>query len=971
MKTQSQVTEKTDFRLLSPLSSRWWTSLPFIVGVAVLVFMIWTSTQLIVYPYDGIGNLHPSGLITAIEPSSPAHNKLQIGDRILEVDQLKYEDVQTTYEGKEGGDQVTYLVDRGGELVYVTITLIDPPFMEIVVRFVPILVALVFWIIGMGVQTFKPADGAADLFFSWCQTSTMVLTAGVASYLGPLWASILFNALLWLLGPHSAHFHTEFPQPSIFGRRRRWLLALYGIAFLGIASILLTEYLDADILPWVSLLPSLVRGYLGLNLLIVVFLLYYNYTHPIIPGARGKVRLVALGGGLSGLSIVILTILPDALFHQPILPYSFTFLLLAIIPLTYGFAIYRLHLIEIERHVNRGAAYFLSYIILGGVYLILYAILNQLLPYEIVNTPLINAVIVLLLVILFTPLRDWVQRFVDTVFYGNWYDYRLGVMHVTRGLEEINELHDLANTVSERLVSTLNLEESCAFLLGLDGDFSIIHVASRYSLEERPQRDYPILPKSSLTYLLKLGAIERDNLRKELSEISVTPEEMHLLNSEQIHLWVPIIGHSQIQGLLALGPKLGGDVFSAEDLDILRILARQMGSIIENLHLLTRLRQHAAELELRVQERTEELHNSKERVEAILASVADGVFVTDLEFNIASVNPAFERQTGYSAHEILGQKLDTFLEIDEYPGLLSEIMVTLRQGKLWSRELHNRRKSGEKYDVKLTIAPIHDQNGRIVSYVGSQFDITHEKELERMKDAFVADVSHELRTPTTNIRLYLELLENAVPEKQKKYIDVIQDQSTQLVKLVEDILDLSRLTRLRKSEFSEVDLNMLVAQVVESNLPLANASGIQLVFEPYLELPALMGSREQIVRLITNLVSNAIRYTHEGEVRVTTLKFDDQICLQVSDTGIGIKDEDLPHIFDRFYRGGNVRLLKTPGTGLGLAIVKDIADIHEARVEVESELGRGTTFKVWLPINNAEEKDEATTRLGARETYPQ
>ncbi len=952
MKTQSRVHEKSDYRLFRPLSSRWWTSLPFIAGVAVLIFMIWTSMQLVVYPHDGIVNASRSGLISTIAPLSPADKKLENGDQIIEVDGVLWEKVFAPYQGKEAGDQVTYLVNRNAELVSVTITLGEPPFSEIIDRFVPILVALVFWIIGMGVQTFKPVDGAADLFFFWCLMSAMVLTNGAASYLA-LWTSLLFNALLWTFGPHSVHLHTKFPQQSMLGRKRNFLIVLYGIAFLGIASILWTSFLEPEVGAWVLSLPSLGRLYLGLNLLIVVVLLYYNYTHPMTPGVRGKVRLVALGGGLSGLSIVILTILPDALFHQPILPYRFTFLLLAIIPLTYGFAIYRLHLIEIERHVNRGATYFLSYIILGGVYLILYAILNRILPYEVVNTPLVNAVIVLLLVIIFTPLRDWVQRFVDTVFYGNWYDYRLGVMHVTRGLEEINGLHDLAKTVSERLVSTLNLEESCAFLLGLDGDFSIIHVASRYSLEERPQRNYPVLPKSSLAYLLKLGAIERDNLRIELSEISVTPEESQLLNSEQIHLWVPIIGHSQIQGLLALGPKLGGDVFSAEDLDILRILARQMGSIIENLHLLTRLRDHAAELEVRVQERTEELHNSKERVEAILASVADGVFVTDLDFIIARINPAFERQTGYSASETLGQKLDTFLGIDENPEMLSEIMTTLKQGRVWSRELHNRRKSGDQYDVRMTIAPIHDQHGRIVSYVGSQFDITHEKELERMKDAFVADVSHELRTPTTNIRLYLELLENATQEKQKKYIAVIQDQSTQLVKLVEDILDLSRLTRLRRSEFSEIDLNMLAAQVVESNLALANASSILLIFEPCLELPSFTGSREQIVRLITNLVSNAIRYTHEGEVRVATLKSGDQICLQVSDTGIGIKDEDLPHIFDRFYRGGNVRLSKTPGTGLGLAIVKEIAELHTAKLEVKSELGRGTTFKVWIPTNSA------------------
>ena len=283
------------------------------------------------------------------------------------------------------------------------------------------------------------------------------------------------------------------------------------------------------------------------------------------------------------------------------------------------------------------------------------------------------------------------------------------------------------------------------------------------------------------------------------------------------------------------------------------------------------------------------------------------------------------------------------------PALLAEILATLKKGNLWSGELNSQRKSGEQYDVRLTIAPVHDQLGRIISYVGSQFDITHEKELERMKDTFVADVSHELRTPTTNIRLYLELLDNATTEKQKQYIAVVQDQSRQLVKLVEDILDLSRLTRVRKSKYSDLQLNMIAAQVIESHLPLANASGIQLRFEPDPELPELIGSHEQVVRMLTNLVSNAIRYTRQGEVLVTTFQTDHQIGVQVSDTGIGIKEEDLPHIFERFYRGDNVRQSITPGTGLGLAIAKEIIDLHHGTIEVSSELGRGSTFKVWFP----------------------
>ena len=137
--------------------------------------------------------------------------------------------------------------------------------------------------------------------------------------------------------------------------------------------------------------------------------------------------------------------------------------------------------------------------------------------------------------------------------------------------------------------------------------------------------------------------------------------------------------------------------------------------------------------------------------------------------------------------------------------------------------------------------------------------------------------------------------------------------------------------------------------MVESHLPLANASGIALKFDPYPNLPLIVGSNDQIVRLITNLVSNSIRYTRVGGVLVSTLQSGDQVGLQVSDTGIGIKDEDLPHIFERFYRGDNVRQSTTPGTGLGLAIAQEIASLHGGKLEVESELGTGSTFRVWFP----------------------
>ncbi len=945
-----------EINLSIPVSNRWWISFPFVIGIVVLGFMIWTTAQMMVYPHDGIGNLHPTGLITDIEPDGPSNGKLQEADKIILVDGVAWGESYEAYKGKKGGDQVNFLVARGDKKVSVSITLIDPPSIEIVTRIVPISIAVIFWILGMAVQTFKPADGAADIFFAWCQGSAFTLTAGVASYLGPVWTSSLFNSLMWIIGPLSVHFHLFFPQVLNFRYKKNFIIGLYFLALLGVVPILISGFRNVNLLSQYPLFSSAGRLLLGLSLLIVVVLLYYNYRHAVTPGTRGKIRLLALGGGITGVSIVTMTILLDALFHQPILPYRYTFLLLGLFPLTYGFAIYRYHLIEIDRHVNRGATYILIYSLLGGSYLVLYAWVNKIIPTETIGFPWINTLLALFLVFLFSPVRMAVQKFVDTIFYGGWYDYRQGVMLITQGLEQVSDLNALARLVSERLVTTFKLEESCAFLRGPDGNFSVIEAFTRSTSENQIVRDYPVLPRSSLTFLLKIGAVERNNLKKTLTEVSVTPDELQLLNSEQIHLWVPIVGHEQILGLLALGPKIGGDVFSGEDLDILRVLARQMGPVIENLHLLMRLRQHASELEQRVRERTEELYDAKERVEAILASVGDGVIVTDLDGTIIRVNAAFEKQSGFASAEIIGAELNSLLALDGKVDLFSDIKATLENGGIWSSSLNQRRKIGKNFDVQLTIAPVRDQNGRVVSYVGSQIDITRQKELERMKDTFVADVSHELRTPTTNISLYLELLENAPSEKQRQYIAIVKEQSQQLVKLVEDILDLSRLTRVKiaQGSFSYFDLGLLIEQVVISLRPLANGAGINLQNEASMDLPVFYGEQNQIARLLSNLISNSIRYTPKGYVRVVAFRDNQQVCIRVSDSGIGINTDDLPHIFERFYRGKNVRQSKISGTGLGLAIVKEIVELHEGRIEVHSEANRGSDFIVWLPVHIAE-----------------
>ena len=223
-------------------------------------------------------------------------------------------------------------------------------------------------------------------------------------------------------------------------------------------------------------------------------------------------------------------------------------------------------------------------------------------------------------------------------------------------------------------------------------------------------------------------------------------------------------------------------------------------------------------------------------------------------------------------------------------------------------------------------------------------------ELDRLKSKFVSDVSHELRTPVTNLKLYVELLERGKPEKRGYYMTTLKQQANRLVQLVEDILNLSRLELgAGKVQFAPVDLNALVEQVVNAHRPSADSAGLSLTFVPGPDLRPVRGERNQLAQVVTNLVANAINYTPVGDVRVSTYPWDEQVCLEVHDTGRGIDPEDVPHLFERFYRGKHADRASVPGSGLGLAIVKEIVDLHTGRIEVESRVGEGSTFRVRLP----------------------
>jgi PAS domain S-box-containing protein len=352
------------------------------------------------------------------------------------------------------------------------------------------------------------------------------------------------------------------------------------------------------------------------------------------------------------------------------------------------------------------------------------------------------------------------------------------------------------------------------------------------------------------------------------------------------------------------------------------------------------------------------LQAERDRLHAILANIGDAVMVTGSGGHIQYVNPAWEQLNGYAADEAVGQTPRLIRSGQHPPELYAELWRTVNAGQVWHGELINRRKDGSLYDAAVTIAPVRDEAGHIVSFVGVQHDISALKELDRMKSQFVSDVSHELRTPLTNIRLYLDLLASQpADERSAGYLRTMDRESSRLAHLIDDLLSLSRLDAGTAAFYpAPCDLNELLRALVDDRRALASKRGLTLDLACDPALPAVLGDERLLTQVFTNLLTNALNYTPSGglvTLRTRRAQEGGRGCAvaDVEDTGLGITRDEQKEIFRRFFRGKASRETNAAGTGLGLAICREILERHGGRIEVASTgiPGQGSRFTVWLP----------------------
>jgi PAS domain S-box-containing protein len=396
--------------------------------------------------------------------------------------------------------------------------------------------------------------------------------------------------------------------------------------------------------------------------------------------------------------------------------------------------------------------------------------------------------------------------------------------------------------------------------------------------------------------------------------------------------------------------------FSESERSIMSLLAAQAAIALHNARLHRQVQSHAEELELRVAERTAELDHERQHLQAILDSAGEGIQIMNPDGRIAYLNPAAEHITGYSAAEALGQPMFLWSDDLNPAGKMSDLREQIAHGQNWQGEIISRRKDGSPYDAAITITPLTDKHRRITGFVVVHRDITRLKELDHLKDQFVSRIGHELRTPIANVKLYAQLLEHGKPDKQQDYQHTIQREIARLTHLNDSFLEMAELDARRTApQLSVVNLNRLVSDLLRDVESIAQQRGLVLQsrLDADLNGPTVTTDRALLARAISTLLDNALDYAPRGAtVTVSTSSADpnraQSATIAVHNTGPGIPTEELPHLFERFYRGDAARDYKVPGAGLGLSIAQVIMQRLNGRVTADSHPGEGVTFTLWL-----------------------
>ena len=355
----------------------------------------------------------------------------------------------------------------------------------------------------------------------------------------------------------------------------------------------------------------------------------------------------------------------------------------------------------------------------------------------------------------------------------------------------------------------------------------------------------------------------------------------------------------------------------------------------------------------------ENLEQESKRLHSILSYMTDGVLATNRRGKITMINDMAKKQLGVQKEEVLNKSILELLKIeDEYD--LRDLITQVPELMIDSQD-----DNGEYLSLRVRFALVRRESGFISGLVAVLHDTTEQEKEERERRLFVSNVSHELRTPLTSVKSYLEALdEGALSEPvAPDFIKVSLDETNRMMRMVTDLLHLSRIDN--ATSHLDVELINFTAFItfILNRFDKMRGSDEEKKYELVRDYPItsvwIEIDTDKMTQVIDNILNNAIKYSPDGgKITVTMKTTDDQMILSISDQGLGIPKQDLPRIFDRFYRVDRARSRAQGGTGLGLSIAKEIIKQHKGFIWAKSEYGKGSTFTIVLPYDKDAVKEE-------------
>jgi len=354
----------------------------------------------------------------------------------------------------------------------------------------------------------------------------------------------------------------------------------------------------------------------------------------------------------------------------------------------------------------------------------------------------------------------------------------------------------------------------------------------------------------------------------------------------------------------------------------------------------------------------EDISHEKSRMGVLINHISDGVMATDAQKRIALANPAFLKMIGHQGENPIGRIVSDLIRNETLLGIIDEAvsMPPVEFGEITHEFNGGEIAESEETVLAVRCVPFRDRMHRNLGTITVMHDITAMKKMDKLKSDFVSMVAHEVKSPMNSVLAMVKVIQDglagSLTEKQAELLGRVSEKIKGLSDLAAELLDLSRIeSGLITLEKEKLDLAPLLEEQTGFHQTKAAAKNICLSLERVPGLRPILANRRAIEEVISNLLTNAIKYTPEGgSVTVSATEEQEYVRISVRDTGIGISRDNLDRIFERFYRVRDDRTRFISGTGLGLAIVKSIAEAHNGSVKVESQTDRGSTFHVSLPV---------------------